>query len=114
MKDLIRKRDIDYISAPIAPVLKGENVHYEYVAFRKQIEDISPVSAIPIPNNATNGDMIKALFPTCKFDNALPFTDGRWETVEFETDSKYKPTQLRTYDNWWNSPYKRGDTEGKK
>ena len=48
MNDLIRKRDIDYISAPIAPVLKGENVHYEYVAFRKQIEDISPVPAIPI------------------------------------------------------------------
>lgn len=65
----------------------------------------------PIPENATNGDMIKALFPTCKFDNALPFTDGRWETVEFETDSKYKPTQLRTYDNWCNSPYKRGDME---
>lgn len=48
MNDLIRKRDIDYISAPIAPVLKGEKVHYEYVAFRKQIEDISPVPAIPI------------------------------------------------------------------
>lgn len=48
MNDLIRKRDIDYISSPIAPVLKGEKVHYEYVAFRKQIEDISPVPAIPI------------------------------------------------------------------
>lgn len=100
MNDLIRKRDIDYISAPIAPVLKGEKVHYEYVAFRKQIEDISPVSAIPIPENATNGDVIKALFPRIKlkkFPTFLRVIDGE----------EYIPM---TYD-WWNAPYKRGETK---
>lgn len=95
MKDLIRKRDIDYISAPIAPVLKGENVHYEYVAFRKQIKDISPVPAIPIPDNATNGDMIKLLFPK-----------KEWLKVMVACARYNKDTK-----DWWNAPYERGDTE---
>lgn len=58
----------------------------------------------------TNGDMIKALFPNAEFDNAMPFTDGRWETIELDTENKtkatYKPTRLRTYAEWWNAPYK--------
>lgn len=105
MMDLIRKRDIDYILAPIAPVLKGEKVHYEYVAFRKQIEDISPVPAIPIPDNATNGDMIKALFPDIEINNgnmkvytAIPFGD-------------YVGANIDAMKDWWHSPYKRGETE---
>ena len=54
--------------------------------------------------------MIKALFPNAEFDNAMPFTDGRWETIELDAENKtkatYKPTQLRTYAEWWNAPYK--------
>lgn len=102
MNDLIRKRDIDYISAPIAPVLKGEKVHYEYVAFRKQIEDISPVPAIPIPDNATNGDMIKAMFPQLKI-RILPDM-----VIVFGEDYAF---QHHYPIDWWNSPYKRGKTE---
>ena len=41
----------------------------------------------PIPENATNGDIIKTLFPQ----------EGDFET-DFDTD-------------WWNAPYKRGETE---
>ena len=102
MNDLIRKRDIDYISAPIAPVLKGENVHYEYVAFRKQIEDISPVPAIPIPENATNGDVLKRLLY------------GKAIITEFIHDVNISVNNkvIGQFDmEWWNSPYKRGETE---
>ena len=91
MNDLIRKRDIDYISSPIAPVLKGENVHYEYVAFRKQIEDISPVPAIPIPENATNLDIAKQIY-------------GEEVAVDLYND-------LTMGRKWWNAPYKRGEKE---
>ena len=48
------------------------------------------------PENATNGDMIKALFPTKTFireDDEV----GDDDTV-FDL-------------SWWNSPYKRGETE---
>ena len=67
-------------------------------------------NAIIIPQNVTNGEIIQALFPNAEFDNAMPFTDGRWETMSLDTENKnraiYKPTQLRTYADWWNAPYK--------
>lgn len=102
MNDLIRKRDIDYISAPIAPVLKGEKVHYEYVAFRKQIEDISPVSAIPIPEGATNGDVLKRLLY------------GKAIITEFihDVNISVNNTVVGQFDmEWWRNPYKRGETD---
>ena len=64
-----------------------------------------------LKRNVTNGDMIKALFPNAEFDNAMPFTDGRWEIMNLDTENStraiYKPTQLRTYADWWNAPYER-------
>lgn len=63
-----------------------------------------------LPDNPTNGEMIQALFPNAEFDNVMPFTDGRWETMNLDTENRiraiYKPTQLRTYVEWWNAPYK--------
>ena len=68
-----------------------------------------------ISDNATNGDVVKAMFPDAEFDNAKPFTDGRWETMNLDTDNRtratYKPTQLRTYADWWYSPYQKGVKE---
>lgn len=65
-----------------------------------------------VHNGATNGDIIKAMFPDAEFDNAKPFTDGRWETMNLDTENRtratYKPTQLRTYADWWNAPYNTG------
>lgn len=56
-----------------------------------------------IPDNATNGDMIKALFPnasrTAENDNY----------VYIENLDSYIPHEF--FSNWWNSPYKRGDME---
>jgi len=45
---LIRFNDIQIRIAPIAPIFKGDKVHYEGIAFLKQILDIPPVEAIPI------------------------------------------------------------------
>lgn len=64
------------------------------------LRDYSTVPAIPIPEGATNGDVIKALFPrikTKKFTTFLRVIEGE----------EYIPM---TYD-WWNAPYKRGETE---
>ena len=44
--EYISRTAIEYINAPIAPVIQGEEVHYEWVAFRKQIEQL-PSVAIP-------------------------------------------------------------------
>ena len=62
-----------------------------------------PVQAIPIPDNATNGDIIKAMFPNaeystdnCNFYYMRPLNEqGEWGARfgwQFDLD-------------WWNSPY---------
>ena len=60
------------------------------------VKNAKTVQAIPIPDNATNGDVIKAIFPNvyseeCDYDIFITL-DG---------DTRF------TYD-WWNAPYKRG------
>ena len=53
---------------------------------------------IHIPENATNGDVIKALFPNTKIQEGELYTiwDVGTDNVSFWND-------------WWNVPYKRGD-----
>ena len=46
---------------------------------------------IPIPDNATNGDMIKTLFSNT-FDNFCERTTWEWN-------------------RWWNAPYQKGGKE---
>lgn len=60
-----------------------------------KIEGIPKV--VVIPDNATNGDMIKTMFPSIKID--------------FETYTKSEVVHFRDGDaefshDWWNAPYK--------
>ena len=69
------------------------------------VHEADTVNAIPIPENATNGDMIKALFPNVRIDERLE------ENLSTELniiivkgiDGGTSPF----YRNWWNAPYKR-------
>lgn len=56
---------------------------------------------IDIPNNATNGDVIKALFPNCLIcgETGESFVSF-WYTKE--EDGRY--VNFRKF--WWDSPYK--------
>lgn len=61
-----------------------------------------------LPDNATNGDMIKAIFPYAKTweeKGDKPFEDVmRFDVAEDKT--------LECFDlEWWNEPYKVGDTD---
>ena len=54
----------------------------------------------PLPDNATNGDIIKTLFPNG--------SQVKGAEIYIMNDNKSNVF----YDfNWWNAPYKRGDTE---
>ena len=54
-----------------------------------------------IPKDATNGDMIKAMFP----DSEIIFKDGSYETT---VDWHTKTHRCHLFDNdWWNSPYRK-------
>ena len=67
-----------------------EDVYKKIVADKYAIYDkmFYPIkNGTPIPNNATNGDVIKAMFPN---------------EYDFETDFDAE---------WWNAPYQKGGKE---
>ena len=37
-----------YLTVPIAPIIKGTDVHYETVAFKEAIDELPTAEAIPI------------------------------------------------------------------
>ena len=70
----------------------------------KPVKETPTVDAIVIPENATNGDMIKAVFLDIKWflneDNEV-FTDHKTVNQKF----------VRFNISWWNAPYKRRKNE---
>lgn len=72
------------------------------IVTEKAIKEISPV--LTIPENPTNGDIIKAMFPNMQ-------TNEEWKSTFhcfIETDGHTAITACGMRD-WWNAPYKRGD-----
>ena len=62
---------------------------------RKAIKNVTP-----LPDNATNGDVIKAMFPngtTAKFVTFMRFIDGEH--------------YFNCSEEWWNAPYQKGGKE---
>ena len=72
-----------------------------YLAVRAILDPCKTVEAIPIPKGATNGDVIKVMFPNvpidCFFEDTISFyptlPNGVTEECHFNED-------------WWNAPYK--------
>jgi len=53
----------------------------------------------PIPDNATNGDVLKAMFPNIEVEE-----QGKDLFIVFNMDIQGTPF----YKAWWNSPYQKG------
>ena len=53
----------------------------------------------PIPDNATNGDVIKAMFPDC-----LQEEDEVYFATNLDIETVFRK-------NWWNAPYQKGGKE---
>lgn len=58
----------------------------------------------PIPDNATNGDVIKAIFPCSKYNEY--FADVEMKTEE--NDTRFKSVFDR---DWWDELYQKGGKE---
>ena len=81
--------DIDFALEKQEPLLCGNYERETAEMFLSAFE-----KATVIPDNATNGDMIKAMFPNVdKYHNML-----------LENHSK----NILFSDDWWNAPYKKG------
>ena len=64
----------------------------------KQIVDNAPtVDAIEIPNGATNGDMIKTIFPNIEIEGI----GGEIKCIAAQNGTSYFAL------DWWNAPYER-------
>lgn len=60
----------------------------------------------PIPDNATNGDMIKAMFPNTEVDD---YDYGKDPVIDvYGIDDTEYITLRKT---WWNAPYQKGGKE---
>ena len=57
---------------------------------------------VVVPDNATNGEVIKAVFPNIIVEYGYGLAIG----VDFGVGGERDLSR-----DWWNAPYKRGDTE---
>lgn len=60
----------------------------------------------PIPDNATNGDMIKAMFPNTEVDD---YDYGKDPIIDVYGIDDTEYITLRKA--WWNAPYQKGGKE---
>ena len=91
----------DLISREYLLSLASAEGAYEYVS-AEEIAKAPTVPAIPIPKNATNGDVLKRLLY------------GKAIITEFIQDVNISVNNnvIGQFDmEWWRSPYKRGETE---
>lgn len=63
------------------------------------IKTIVTLDTIELPENPTNGDMIKAMFPNATIEYWAEYSTYN---VEFPNDNDVKHFSY----HWWNAPYK--------
>ena len=87
------------------------------LTFKQSAKDIEQTNAIfslidaldngtPIPDNATNGDVIKAMFPNTEVDD---YDYGKDPVIDVYGIDDIEYITLRKA--WWNSPYQKGGKE---
>lgn len=72
--------------------------------------DVPIYNAILIPKNATNGDMIKALFPNAEIKHGLYGIEGL-PLVCLCLNTNFKMYEASFAEDWWNAPYRKSEDE---
>lgn len=69
--------------------------------------EIESDNAIIIPEGATNGDMIKAMFPSARVSQIFLISND--DEVYYVTVEKVDgiTNEMRVMKSWWNAPYKK-------
>ena len=83
------KRLIDANELTNSPVAKTFGI--------RTIDVDNAPTVLTIPNNPTNGDMIKAMFPNIHIEEG-----SKYVLLESEYDN------VAIWNSWWNAPYKKG------
>ena len=90
------------ISEEMINLIKDKSVECFNIVHYSQILD-AIYNGTPIPNNATNGDVIKMMFPSIKLEH----DDGAFVFYK-DFDSELAHNFFR---DWWNALYQKGGKE---
>ena len=94
-------RLIDADEIPYLYPMDEEGNEGDGMTLQSTIDEVPTIEAIPIPKGATNGDIIKAMFPNLTFEKTRvcvnDYVDLMMECLEWD---------LYFATDWWNSPYK--------
>ena len=69
------------------------------------------VNGTPLPDNATNGDVIKMLFPNIECKHIRRMSGVNYVSVEkglngiTDNDGNWMDIKTNFFDDWWNAPY---------
>lgn len=92
---------LDNLQQPKIPITKG----FTYITIDDAIRVVSErptADAIPIPEGATNGDMIKAMFPDVIISESEETLHLKYHTVN--SDPLFF---VQVSKRWWNAPYRK-------
>ena len=78
-----------------------KRIYDESESLHNQEVEEKEVNAIEIPKGATNGDMIKAMFPNIEIEGI----GGEIKCIAAQNGTSYFAL------DWWNAPYKKGREE---
>lgn len=69
-------------------------------------DKIPTTNAIPIPEGATNGKMIKKMFPNARVAETI--ISVNYDEVYYVPIDKFNgvTNEMRVMKSWWNAPYK--------
>ena len=96
---MARYIDADKLTVKLNEAQIEFDKNYYGLGEAKQIVDNAPtVDAIEILNGATNGDMIKTIFPNIEIEGI----GGEIKCIAVKNGTSYFAL------DWWNAPYKRG------
>ena len=85
--------------------LTNEELYQSFINLEAENERLHEAleSSIPIPSGATNGDVIKAVFP-----NVEVYKNNRMINIHAYIGIV---ADITASEDWWNTPYREGDTE---
>ena len=81
--------------------ISEENYKVMKASVNKSSSDYLILDGTPLPENPTNGDVIKFMFPN--------MIDSCWERKKYLSDVCGDYTAIEYTENWWNAPYKGGE-----
>ena len=88
--------------------LQWDDMEFSYKSLCTAIMVTAIRHGTPIPDNATNGDVIKAMFPNFRQTDHFELT----ETCEIDYfRNGNEICEIRCSNEWWNAPYQKGGKE---